>query len=135
MSGLKSDSFCNEGALEFMVHHEFMPLQLMQAHVSKAPHTTLAIVFHPHWEQALFEQNNNESGALEPGMEEPANVLCVREVEGSINFIEDIYWGGFELKEGHDEWEHYQRPAQIIFLVLFFKWRDELGTTYCWLLV
>jgi hypothetical protein len=77
----------------------------------KAPHTTLAIVFHPHCEQSLFEWNNNESGALEPGTEEPADVLCMREVKGSINFVEDIHWGGFELKKGHDEWEHYRRPA------------------------
>ena len=40
-------------------------------------------------------------------MEEPANVLCVQEVEGGIDFIKDMHWDRFELKEGHDEWEHY----------------------------
>ena len=50
-------------------------------------------------DQALFEQNNGESGAIEARKEELADVLHAREVEGGVNFVEDIHRGRFELKD------------------------------------
>jgi hypothetical protein len=54
-------------------------------------------------EQALFQTDHNELRSLEAVLEQLPDVLRVREVEGSVDLVENIHWRGFELEEGHDQ--------------------------------
>ena len=29
--------------------------------------------------------------------------MRVREIEGGVDLVEDVHWGGLELEQGHDE--------------------------------
>lgn len=43
--------------------------------------------------------------ALESRLDEPPDVLRVREIERRVDFVEDVHGCGFELEERHDEGE------------------------------
>lgn len=42
------------------------------------------------------------------GAQHLPNVLCVGQIQGSVNLIKDVYGGGFEQKHGQDERQSYQ---------------------------
>jgi hypothetical protein len=68
------------------------------------PEILEVITFLPQYsvcKQVLFD--SNELAALEVGTGELADLLRVQEVEGRINFVQNIHWGRLELEEGHDE--------------------------------
>jgi len=56
-------------------------------------------------EHAIFQTYHDELTALESRLDKPTDVLGVGEIEGSIDFIEDVHGGGFELEQCHDEGE------------------------------
>lgn len=54
-------------------------------------------------EHAVFERDDDELGALEPCLDETADVLGVRQVQRGVNLVEDVHWRWLELQKGHDE--------------------------------
>ena len=61
-------------------------------------------------EEALLERDDDELGAAEACAEERADVLRVREVERSVDLVEDVHRRGLELQQRHDQRERDQRP-------------------------
>lgn len=56
-------------------------------------------------EHAVLETDDDELRALEPGLDQTANVLRVRQVERRVDFVENVHGRGLELEESHDEGE------------------------------
>lgn len=46
---------------------------------------------------AVLETDDNELRTLEPCLNETTNVLRMREIQSSVNLVENIHWRGFEL--------------------------------------
>lgn len=59
-------------------------------------------------EHAVLETYHDELTALEPRLDQAANVLRMREVQGRVDFVEDVHGCRLELEEGEDEGEGYQ---------------------------
>jgi hypothetical protein len=62
-------------------------------------------------EHAILQGDNDELTALEPCLDEPSNILRVRQIERGVDFVEDVHGCRFELEEGHDEGEGDERPV------------------------
>jgi hypothetical protein len=43
-------------------------------------------------EHAIFQTDDDELTALEPRFDEPANVLCVGQIQSSIDLVENVHW-------------------------------------------
>ena len=59
-------------------------------------------------------------------------MLRMRQIQGCVNFVQNIHWGWLELKEGHDEWKSNQRSIlysesiRFIFFLSFLKLNSHL---------
>jgi hypothetical protein len=53
--------------------------------------------------QPLLQGHHDELRTLEPCTEQLADVLCMRQIEGGVDLIEDVHWCWLELQESHDE--------------------------------
>ena len=58
-------------------------------------------------EHAVLEGDDDELGAAEPGLDEAADVLRVRQVERRVHLVQDVHGRRLELQERHDEGERY----------------------------
>jgi hypothetical protein len=54
---------------------------------------------------AVLQTDDDELAAAEARADQPADVLRVREVEGRVDFVEDVHGRGRVLEEGEDEGE------------------------------
>lgn len=54
-------------------------------------------------EHAVLEADHDELAALEARFDQAANVLCMREVQRRVNFVENVHGRRLELKEREDE--------------------------------
>ena len=46
---------------------------------------------------AILQADHNKLAASEPGLDQSANILCVRKVQRGINFVENIHRRRLEL--------------------------------------
>lgn len=65
-------------------------------------------------EHAVFKGNHDELRVFEVRSQHLTDVLRVREIKGSIYFIQDVQRGGFEKQHGENEGKCHQRPDQGI---------------------
>lgn len=56
-------------------------------------------------EHAILERDDDELGALEARLDETADVLRVRQVEGCVDLVEDVHGSWLKLQKSHDERE------------------------------
>lgn len=61
-------------------------------------------------EHAILERDDDELGSLESGLDESTDVLCVGQIQGSIDLVKNVHGRGLELQEGHDQGQGNQRP-------------------------
>lgn len=64
------------------------------------------------YEHAVFQRDDDELRTLESSLDESTDILCVREIEGCINLVENVHWCWLELQECHDEGDCDERSAQ-----------------------
>jgi hypothetical protein len=54
---------------------------------------------------AILQTDHDELAALEPRLDDAADVLRVREIQRRVHFVEDVHGRGFELQECQDQGE------------------------------
>ena len=54
-------------------------------------------------EHAILQTNNDELTSLEPGLDEPTNILRMGQIKSGINFVQNVHWCRLELKKSEDE--------------------------------
>lgn len=52
---------------------------------------------------AVLQTNDNELRALEARLDQTTNVLRVRGIECSINFVQNVHRSRLKLQQSHDE--------------------------------
>lgn len=70
------------------------------------PKHTIRILEHP-----ILQTNHHELTPLEPRLDQAPNVLRMRQIQRSINLVEDIHRSGLELQQREDEGEGDQGPG------------------------
>lgn len=60
-------------------------------------------------EHAVLEGDDDELGALEARLDEPADVLRVRQVQRRVHLVQDVHRRRLELEQRHDEGERHKR--------------------------
>lgn len=60
---------------------------------------------------AVLETDNDELRALEPGLDQTTNVLCVREIQGGIDLVQDVHGSRLELQQRHDQRQCNKGPV------------------------
>ena len=64
-------------------------------------------------EHAVLQRDNDELGSLKPGLDQTTDVLCVRQVQSSVHFVENVHRRGFELQESHDQRQSDKGSVQV----------------------
>jgi hypothetical protein len=54
-------------------------------------------------EQAIFQADDDKLGSFESVLEQFTDMLGMREIQGSVHFIQDIHGRWLELEQRHDE--------------------------------
>lgn len=54
-------------------------------------------------EHAVLQRDDDELRSLEAGLDQTADVLRVRHIEGSVNLVQNVHRCRFELQERHDQ--------------------------------
>ncbi|EYE97566.1 uncharacterized protein EURHEDRAFT_299314 [Aspergillus ruber CBS 135680] len=65
-------------------------------------------------EHAILQGNDDELRSLETGLDQTTDVLCVRQIKRSIDFIQNVHRCGFELQQSHDQREGDQGPSDSL---------------------
>lgn len=60
---------------------------------------------------AILQTNNDELRCFESRLDQTANVLRVRKIQGGVYFVEDVHGCGLELEQCHDQGESDERSA------------------------
>lgn len=64
-------------------------------------------------EHAVLQRDNDELGSLKPGLDQTTDVLCVRQVQSSVHFVQNVHRSGFELQESHDQRQSNKGSVQV----------------------
>lgn len=70
-------------------------------------------------EHAVLERDNDELRFSEVGAKHLPDVLCVREIESCVYFIQNVDRSWLEEKEREDERESNQRPMCVRYMQCF----------------
>lgn len=62
-------------------------------------------------EHTILKRDDDELRSFEPGLDQTTDVLRVRQVKRSIDFVQNVHRSGFELQESHDQREGDQRSS------------------------
>lgn len=54
-------------------------------------------------EHAVLQADDDELRALEARLDDASDVLCVRQVERRVYFVENVHWCRLELQQGQDQ--------------------------------
>ena len=65
-------------------------------------------------EHAILQTDNDELTALESSLDQPTNILRMRQIERGIDFVEDVHRRWLELEERHDQGEGDERSGRIL---------------------
>jgi hypothetical protein len=49
-------------------------------------------------EHAILQTDDDELGTFEPSLDQAADILCMRQIQSSIDLIENVHGRWFELK-------------------------------------
>ena len=66
-------------------------------------------------EHAILERHHDELRSMEPRLDQPTDILRVREVQGGVDLVQNVHGCRLELQEGEDEGEGDQGSSRVEF--------------------